>query len=51
MVYTGGMVKKTSKKQLKLPKTTPEFEQAVKALVNTPPISNKELVARTKKKA
>ncbi len=44
------MVKKSSNKPLKLPKTTPEFEQAVKALVSTPPISNKELVKRNKKK-
>jgi hypothetical protein len=44
------MVKKSSNKRLKLPKTTPEFEQAVKILVNTPPISNKELVKRNKKK-
>jgi len=45
------MVKKSTNKQPKLPKTTPEFEQAVKVLVNTPPISNKELVKRNKKKA
>jgi hypothetical protein len=45
------MVKKSTKKQPKLPKTSPEFEQAVKALANTPPISNKELVKRNKKKS
>lgn len=57
MFYTEGMAdrktrKQTSKKKPKLPKTTPEFEQAVTALGNTKPISNKDLVewARKQKK-
>jgi hypothetical protein len=46
------MANKSPKKQAKPPKTTPEFEQAVKALGNTKPISNKDLVewARKQKK-
>jgi hypothetical protein len=44
------MVRKTSKKQVKLPKTTLEFDQAVKALAETKPISNKELVEWSKKR-
>jgi len=43
------MHKKITKKQPKLPKTNPEFEQAIKALANVPPISNEELVKRKKK--
>lgn len=43
------MAKKKSKEQVKLPKTTPQFEQAIKALSNTVPISNKELIERSKK--
>jgi hypothetical protein len=44
------MAKKAPKKQGKLPKPTPEFEHAVKALGNTKPISNKELVEWSKKR-
>lgn len=39
-----------TQQQPKLPKTTPEFERAIKALANTPPISNKDLVKRNKAK-
>jgi hypothetical protein len=49
--YTKDMTKKATKKQIKLPKTTPEFEQAIKALAHTPPICNKELVQRNKRKS
>ena len=48
--YTGGMPAKKLLKQPKLPKTSATFEQAIKALANTPPISNKELVKRNQKK-
>lgn len=41
------MNKKTNPKR---PKVTPEFEQAIKALANSPPINNKELVKRNKTK-
>jgi hypothetical protein len=41
----------TIKPSKKLPKTTPEFEQAIKALATTKPISNAELVKRNKKKS
>jgi len=46
------MIEKPAKKSVKLPKTTPKFEQAIKALAATKPISNKELVkwARKQKK-
>jgi len=43
------VAKKVSKKQVKLPKVSPEFEQAIKAMVNMSPISNKEIVERSKK--
>lgn len=33
----------------KQPKVTPEFEKAIKALANTRPVSNEELVKRGKK--
>ncbi len=49
-VYTTNMKKKTTK-QTKLPKTTPEFKQAIKELASTPPISNKEPVKRKKNKS
>ena len=44
--YAVAMTNKPTKKQ---PRTTPEFEQARKALANTKPISNAELVKRIKK--
>jgi hypothetical protein len=31
-------------------KTTPQFDKAIKALVNTPPISNEDLMKRNKGK-
>lgn len=33
----------------KLAKDNPEFTKVVRVMVNTPPISNKEIVARSKK--
>ena len=33
----------------KLERDNPEFAQAIKAMVNTPPISNQEIIARSKK--
>lgn len=44
------MNKKPNAKPAKAPKTTPEFEQAIKALANTPPISNAEIIKRNKTK-
>jgi hypothetical protein len=43
------MAKKVSKTQVKLPKTSPEFERAVKTLANTKPVGNKELIEWNKK--
>jgi hypothetical protein len=43
------VAKKAPKKQANRPKTTPEFEQAIKVMVNTPPISNKEIIERSRK--
>jgi hypothetical protein len=39
--------KSRNKQQLsRQPQTTPQFERAIKALANTPPISNQEIVKR-----
>lgn len=45
------MNKNPKAKPAKAPKTTPEFEKAIKTLVNTPPISNVEITKRSKSKS
>jgi hypothetical protein len=42
-------LKPTVKDLKKFASENPEFAQAVQAMTNTPPISNKEIIARSKK--
>jgi hypothetical protein len=42
-------LKPAAKDLKKLARDNPKFAEAIQALANTPPISNKEIIARSKK--
>lgn len=42
-------LKSTTKELEKFAKDNPEFTRAVQTMADTPPISNKEIIARSKK--
>lgn len=46
---TNKKLKPTVKDLEKLADKNPKFAQAIQAMANTPPISNKEIIARSKK--